>query len=68
MPRRSARVHGTGRAGRGAFDEVLFYYGNAAGNPINLAEIVDNITYDVATAVPEPASIAPLALASSALV
>jgi hypothetical protein len=41
-----------------AFDEVLFWYGDAAGNPIALAETVDNITYDTVTAVPEPASLA----------
>jgi hypothetical protein len=40
------------------FDGALFWYGNAAGVPIDLIEIVDDITFEPAVAaVPEPASL-----------
>jgi len=38
------------------FDNAAFFYGTAAGTPIDLIEIVDNVTVDTAAAVPEPAS------------
>ena len=38
------------------FDQAFFYYGDENGNPINLIETVDNVTYD-AVSVPEPATI-----------
>lgn len=41
-----------------AFNNALFWYGNASGTPTNLTEIVDNVTFNTATATPEPASLA----------
>ena len=47
----------------GVFDQAFFWYGDAAGNPINLIEIVDNINYEAANvAVPEPGTLALLGL------
>jgi len=43
------------------FDSATFFYTNPVGNPRNLIEVVDNITYQVAQ-VPEPASIALIGL------
>ena len=41
-----------------AFDRAEFYYGNAAGNPINLIEIVDNVTFGGPVGVSAPATMA----------
>lgn len=43
------------------FDQAIFWYGDAAGNAINLIEAVDNINYEAA-AVPEPGTLALLGL------
>ena len=40
------------------FDSATFFYTDPSGNPRNLIEAVDNITYDNVAQVPEPASIA----------
>jgi hypothetical protein len=39
-----------------AFNRATFVYANASLTPINLIEVVDNITYTVGGAVPEPAT------------
>jgi hypothetical protein len=39
------------------FDSATFFYTDPSGNPRNLIEAVDNITYDNVSQVPEPASI-----------
>lgn len=41
-----------------AFDRAEFYYGNAAGNPINLIEVVDNVTFGGPVAVSAPGALA----------
>jgi len=45
-----------------SFDSALFWYGDAAGNAINLIEAVDNITFREQATVPEPAPLALLGL------
>jgi hypothetical protein len=46
----------------GSFDSALFWYGDTNGAAINLIEAVDNISFNAANAVPEPASLALLGL------
>lgn len=38
------------------FDEALFYYGSPNGGPGNLIEVIDNISYQIGAAVPEPSA------------
>jgi hypothetical protein len=45
------------------FDSALFTYANSSGNPINLIEIIDNVTYTQAVNVPGPLPIFGLAAA-----
>ena len=40
------------------FNRAQFYYGNAAGNAINLIEIVDTISFTEGNAVPTPGTLA----------
>jgi hypothetical protein len=49
------------------FDSALFWYGDAAGNAINLIEAIDNISFINAAAVPEPNVLALMGLAFAAL-
>jgi hypothetical protein len=44
------------------FDSATFVYADSALNPINLIEIVDNVTFDQVAAVPEPKGFGLLAL------
>ena len=41
-----------------AFDRAEFFYGNAQGNPINLIEMVDNVTFGGPVGVSAPAAMA----------
>jgi hypothetical protein len=51
-----------------AFNSAIFAYTDSNGNRINLAEVVDNITYDGnATDLPEPASLALLGVAMAGM-
>lgn len=50
-----------------SFDSATFFYADANGNARNLIEVVDNITYDTANRVPEPASLALTGLGLAAL-
>lgn len=45
------------------FDSALFTYANSSGNPINLTEVIDNVTYTQAVNVPGPLPIFGLAAA-----
>ena len=45
-----------------SFNRALFWYGDAAGTPINLIEAIDDLTF-TAAAVPEPASLALVGIA-----
>lgn len=46
-----------GQIGGGqVFDRFEFSYANAGGSPISLIEVVDNITFNTASAVPEPST------------
>lgn len=45
------------------FDSALFAYANSSGNPINLIEVIDNVTYTQAVNVPGPLPIFGLAAA-----
>jgi hypothetical protein len=44
------------------FDSATLVYADPALNPINLIEIVDNVTFDQMAAVPEPKGFGLLAL------
>jgi hypothetical protein len=44
------------------FDSATFVYADSTLNPINLIEIVDNVTFDQVAAVPEPKAFGLLAL------
>ena len=46
-----------------SFNRAVFWYGNAAGAPINLIEAIDNLSFTNAAAVPEPASLALVGIA-----
>lgn len=45
-----------------AFDSATFFYTDPSGNPRNLIEVVDNVTYDSGVEVPEPVSLALIAI------
>ena len=50
-----------------SFNSAVFWYGNAAGVPINLIEAIDNIEFSAANAIPEPSQLALIAVALAGL-